>query len=329
MVHGLHAVPGGDLARPTGDVAQLPDAGHRAHAAPRLQRLFARRSHRGRRGHVHVRRPLEERQEGPRHLLRRRRLPPANAVGAAHQMRRGRRRARDRRRRDGAARAGHGRRPLSVPRHARRRHDRGGRDLPQGVRSRRAQRRRRRSARALPPRSARRLRRGHRGRLDAALRRADGLWRAARGLHGDDREVRAAHAGEDHRRDGRGERTQGQGAQDGHADPGAAHPPRQGDLEHLHGPGPPRQHGGGLRGLPRRRGLESDRRALPRARVGLGQTPPRRRLRGRAPPLRHGRRLRPRGRRGRSSSRGRGGLQHPCALRLGGLAVVRRDHLQA
>ena len=41
------------------------------------------------------------------------------------------------------------------------------------------------------------------------------------------------------------------GAAHGAADPRAAHPPREGDQQHLHRPGPARGHGRDVRGLPR------------------------------------------------------------------------------
>ena len=52
----------------------------------------------------------------------------------------------------------------------------------------------------------------------------------------------------------------------GAADARAAHPPREGDVEHLHGAGAARQHGGVLRRVSRPRGPEGDRAA--RARPG-------------------------------------------------------------
>jgi hypothetical protein len=50
LVHGLHAVPGRDLARPHGSADQLPDHGRRPHRHGHRQRLAAGRSHRRRRG---------------------------------------------------------------------------------------------------------------------------------------------------------------------------------------------------------------------------------------------------------------------------------------
>ncbi len=62
------------------------------------------------------------------------------------------------------------------------------------------------------------------------------------------------------------------------ADTGAAHPPREGDIQHLHGPGPARQHRRALRGLARTRGPHAHRRASPPADLGR-----RRRAAGRRP----------------------------------------------
>ncbi len=52
------------------------------------------------------------------------------------------------------------------------------------------------------------------------------------------------------------------------ADPRAAHPPRQGDLQHLHRPGAARGHGRDVRRLPRSRGADRDRTAYPPLRDG-------------------------------------------------------------
>ena len=49
------------------------------------------------------------------------------------------------------------------------------------------------------------------------------------------------------------------GVPHGDADARAAHPPRQGDLEHLHRPGAPRERLGAVRDVPRARGPQADR----------------------------------------------------------------------
>ena len=76
------------------------------------------------------------------------------------------------------------------------------------------------------------LGRRRRGRHDAALRRAAVLRRPARRLHGGPRRARAAPARPAGRRLGRRRGPPGVPARA--ADPRAAHPPRQGDLQHLH-----------------------------------------------------------------------------------------------
>ena len=81
-------------------------------------------------------------------------------------------------------------------------------------------------------RLARRSRRRHRHRLGTALRRADGLWRAACRLHGGARQFEARAARPHRRPVDRFPRPAGLSA--GAADPRAAHPPREGHLQHLH-----------------------------------------------------------------------------------------------
>ena len=107
----------------------------------------------------------------------------------------------------------------------------------------------RRSARARPAAPARRDGRRHRRRLDPALRRADGLRRTARRLHGDARRAQAPAAGPRRRRVARRARSRRLPALA--ADPRAAHPPREGDLEHLHRAGAARGARFDVRRLPR------------------------------------------------------------------------------
>ena len=97
--------------------------------------------------------------------------------------------------------------------------------------------------------AARRDGRRRRRRQLAAVRRAARLRRAARGVFRDARGVRAAGAGPDHRPVGR--RARPPGLPDGAADARAAHPAREGDVEHLHRAGAAGQHGGDVRGLSR------------------------------------------------------------------------------
>ena len=90
-------------------------------------------------------------------------------------------------------------------------------------------------------------RRGARQR--AAIRRADGLRRAARRVLCDARGVRQTGAGPDHRsvRRRAGQSRVPHGAPDSRT----AHPPREGHIQHLHGPGAARHHGRDVRRLPR------------------------------------------------------------------------------
>ena len=87
----------------------------------------------------------------------------------------------------------------------------------------------------------RRIRRGHLRRLVPALRRADGLRRSARRLHGLHRRAETQDARPPHRRVDRFPRQARLPALP--ANPRATHPPRQGDLQHLHRPGAARRDG--------------------------------------------------------------------------------------
>src|SRR5438094_319432 len=80
-----------------------------------------------------------------------------------------------------------------------------------------------------------RPRRGLRGGIDAAVRRPSRLRRAARGVLRDPERVRAQHARPDHRR--LGGRARPYRLAHGAADARAAHPPGEGDQQHLHGAG--------------------------------------------------------------------------------------------
>ena len=124
-----------------------------------------------------------------------------------------------------------------------------GRPRRRGARVRRAGHRRRRPAGADARDPARGVGRRHRGRHQPALRRADGLRWPARRLHERPRRPGADDAGPAGRRERRrGRRT---GLPPGPADPRAAHPPREGHLQHLHRAGPARGHGLHVRRLPR------------------------------------------------------------------------------
>ena len=108
--------------------------------------------------------------------------------------------------------------------------------------------------------AARRARRRHRRRFGAALRGADGLRRAARRVHRRPGARGTGPARPAGRRQHRHRRTPG--AAHGPADPRAAHPPREGDVEHLYRPGAARQHRRLLRRLAR------PGRAAPHRRTG-------------------------------------------------------------
>ena len=93
----------------------------------------------------------------------------------------------------------------------------------------------------------------------------------------------------------------------GPADPRAAHPPRQGHEQHLHGPGAPGRDGGDVRGLPRARRPHANRPPRPRPHRGSGRGAEAARVRrGPSPLLRHpaGEAGRGPGRRGRPSGEG-------------------------
>ena len=129
---------------------------------------------------------------------------------------------------------------------ARRGRARGGRDRPPGADAAHAAGRdgRRRGRRQL-----------------AAVRRAARLRRPARGVLRHARGLRAAGARAHHRRLGR--RARPPGLPHGAPDARAAHPPREGDVEHLHGAGAARQHRGDVcRCITARRACARSRRAF-------------------------------------------------------------------
>ncbi|EFL42534.1 glycine dehydrogenase [Streptomyces griseoflavus Tu4000] len=155
LVHGLHAVPAGDLAGPARGAAELPDRGRRAHRTAHVRRLPARRGHRRRRGDGPVAAHGQE-QEGP--LPGRRGRPSADdrrdRDPRRADRRRGRRRRPERRHPRRARRARDQRRTHPVPGCLRRRtrHQAGHRP---GARARRPRHRRRRPARPHPAEVAR------------------------------------------------------------------------------------------------------------------------------------------------------------------------------
>ena len=260
LVHGLHAVPGRDLAGPARGARQLPDDGDcdltgmaianasmldEATAAAEAMTL-ARRSVKCKSDtlvvagdcHPQTIEVLQTRAE------------PLGLDDRARQFGRGVGRADRRRRllRRPRAMAGDERR---APRHACRR--------AEDPRPRRRLHRRRRPARAHARHAAGRAGRRHRLRDDAALRHADGLRRPARRLPRLPRRVQARPARPARRRQHR--RPRRHRVPPRAADARAAHPAREGDLEHLHGAGPARGRRQHVRRLPRARGTEAHRRA--------------------------------------------------------------------
>ena len=146
------------------------------------------------------------------------------------------------------------------------------RDLGDVIAGREGQGRRRRGRRrpARPDTAALagRDRRRHRGRHHAAVRRADGVRRPARRLHVGAHGPRAVDARPAGRRlEGRRRRP---GLPARAADAGAAHPPREGDVEHLHRTGAARGRRRHVRRLPRAGRPADDRAAHPRVRLGAG-----------------------------------------------------------
>ena len=194
------------------------------------------------------------------HLPGRRRLPAADPGRAGDPGRAARHRAGHRPGDAGADRRPAGRRAVrraaAVPGApaARPRPPAGHRGGPRG---RRPGRRGRRPARADPAHPAGRAGRGHRGRHHAAVRRADGLRRAARRLHLRPRRAQAPAARPAGRGLGRRRRPARLPARA--AGPRAAHPPGEGDQQHLHGPGAAGRHRRHVRRLPRPRGADRDR----------------------------------------------------------------------
>ena len=245
-------------ARPAGGAAQLPDDGRGPDRAAAGRGVDAGRGDRGGRGDDHG-------QAGGRagpDLPGRCRLPAAGARRARHQGRAARHRAGDR---GSHARAGSGA--------AGRRAVRGAAALPRGQRGdpgtapghrggacpRRAGGGGGRPAGADAARPAGRVRRGHRGRQHSAVRRADGLRRPARRLHQRPRRAEAPAARPPGRRlAGRGRPARLPACPAGAR---AAHPPREGDKQHLHGAGPARRHRRHVRRVPRPGRAHRDRAA--------------------------------------------------------------------
>ena len=257
LVHGVHALPARDQPGSPGGAPELPDHGERPDRARHGQRLAARREHRGGRG--------RDPHAPPRHQ----RLEPGG--------RRCRLPAADHRRAGDASRAA-GDRPSRWSTWSRRTR---GRLLRPGAAVSRVLGRHPglRGADRRRPRQGRAGDRGHgpagadaaeatggvgrrrRRRLLPAIRRAALVRRAACGIHGGQGRTGAGPARTPrralHRRRGPARLPAGP------ADPRTAHPPGEGDLEHLHRPGPAGRGGLHVRRVPRRRGAA--RHCPPRA----------------------------------------------------------------
>ena len=201
----------------------------------------------------------------PGRVLRGRGLPPADDRGGAHEG--GGPRHPGARGPGGRDRLRGGpalRRPRAVPGHGRR---------PPRLRGPRREGPRQRGPprdgdgppRPHPPPLAGRAGGGRGARLGAALRGADGLRRAPRRLLRHPGGAQAPHA---RAAGGRLEGRRGPArVPPVPPDPRAAHPPRQGHQQHLHGAGAARHHGRHVRGLPRPGRPAGDRAARARARA--------------------------------------------------------------
>ena len=250
LVHALHAIPGRDRPGAAGVAAQLPDDGQRSDRDGGRQRVAARRADGGGRGDdAAASRAAEAR--------RRSQYVPGVVAHLAADPRRhriARRAARHRGARSSIRRTSQFDETCSgcwcsirtseaaveplAPLIARA-HDAGvlvavATDL----------------LALTAPDASRRSRRRRRRRQLAAFRRAARLRRTARGLFRDARDAYVRQVpGPHHRRLGGQQRPAR--LPHGAADARAAHPPREGDVEHLHGAGAARQHGRDVRGLPR------------------------------------------------------------------------------
>src|SRR5262245_1550760 len=235
VLHGLHAISAGSEPGHAADDLRVPDDDRRADRDGRRQRVDLRRGVVAGRGGADG-----SRGDGPLRGRPGRRRSSALPARRCDVLRRAGRQAPRRRRARGRARRGR--------RHqGHRRQDRRARGpvtellrLSRGRRGRRRDRPRRggtagRRGRSCEPRRARSSwparRRHRRGRRAGPRRAAVVWWPVPRRLRRQER-LRAAHAGAPRRRDGRSGRPARLRVDVANA--GAAHPPRQGDVQHLH-----------------------------------------------------------------------------------------------
>ena len=266
VLHRVHALPGRGQPGHAAGGLRVPDADVPAHRPGRRQRqpLRGRLGRRrggadGARRHRPHGRGARRRERSPRvpadarDLRREPELPRADAADAGRVPEPGRRGEggqRSDRVRDRAVAE-----LLRPPR-------RDGGDRRRGPQGRRGLRRQLRSDQRRPAEAAGRLRRGHRRRRGAGAGRAARLRRAVPRHPGLPRRVRvpAEDPRPARRPDDRPQRQALLGADA--ADARAAHPPREGDEQHLHEPGAARAAGGGLPGGARAAGAEGDGRTV-------------------------------------------------------------------
>ena len=232
VVHAVHALPGGDRSGAAGVAAELPDDDHGSDGHADVERVAAGRGDGGGGGDDNVQ---QHRARAEADVFGGGQLPPADDRGVP-----------DARGRAGAGGGGGGLQEVRLQQQGRERRagavpgdGRVGGGLL-GLHQERARARREGSdgdgpAVADGADAAGRAGRGHGGRVGAEVWGADGVRGAARGVPGDVAGVQAADARAHHRHEHRREREAMPA--DGDADARAAHPSRQGDEQHLHGPG--------------------------------------------------------------------------------------------
>ena len=271
VVHAVHALPGGNCAGPPRVASQFSDDGPRSDGDGDRDGVAAGRGDGSRRGD-----DAAASRAGPaglgraQHILGVRAHLSPGARGAEGARRAARHHHRVRRSVLGAVRQRRVRRIRAVPGRLRRAR-RPSAVHRAGARAERARGRCHRSSCAHHCRASRRNGRGRRRRQRPAARRADGLWRPSCGVSRDARGIRQAGARPHHRRVGRLARKPR--VSHGAADARAAHPPREGDVEHLHGAGAARQHRRDVRRVSRARRADGDRAAHARPGVDARDAP--------------------------------------------------------